>query len=127
RAGLSRALPRGPGTRRGPHRYRLGAGRPRAFPGDRCRSPLEVGVGQRGGRAAVAWSGSGSVAATCQRAAPGVASHGLAPHTVNLAEWWGHLLARLRRQIELTADPELIKLLNELQRYPVGRNAKPPS
>src|SRR5215472_14459643 len=38
-----------------------------------------------------------------------------------------HLLARLRRQIELTADPDLIKLLNELQRYPVARSAKPPS
>src|SRR6516164_1267377 len=36
---------------------------------------------------------------------------GLAPRTVNLAEWRAHLLARLRRQIELTADPELIKLL----------------
>src|SRR5215469_4167760 len=74
RAGLSRALPRGPGTRRGPHRYRLGAGRPRALPGDRCRSPLEVGGSQRGSRAAVARSGSGSAAATCQCAARGVAS-----------------------------------------------------
>jgi len=36
-------------------------------------------------------------------------------------------LARLRHQIELTADPELIKLLNELQRYPAARSAKPPS
>jgi len=53
--------------------------------------------------------------------------NGLAPRTVNLAEWRAHLLARLRRQIELTADPELIKLLNELQRYPVPRSAKPPS
>ena len=30
--------------------------------------------------------------------------NGLAPRTVNLAEWRAHLLARLRRQIELTAD-----------------------
>ena len=52
--------------------------------------------------------------------------NGLAPRTVNLAEWRAHLLARLRHQIELTADPELIKLLNELQRYPVARSAKPP-
>jgi hypothetical protein len=42
----------------------------------------------------------------------------LAPRTVNLAEWRAHLLARLRRQIELTADPDLIELLNELQKYP---------
>jgi len=53
--------------------------------------------------------------------------NGLAPRTVNLAEWRAHLLARLRRQIELTADPHLIKLLNELERYPVTRSAKPPS
>ena len=53
--------------------------------------------------------------------------NGLAPRTVNLAEWRAHLLARLRRQIELTADPDLIKLLNELERYPVTRSAKPPS
>src|SRR5215467_11670524 len=53
--------------------------------------------------------------------------NGLAPRTVNLAEWRAHLLARLSRQIELTADAELIKLLNELQRYPAARSAKPPS
>ena len=32
---------------------------------------------------------------------------GLAPRTVNLAEWCGHLLERLHRQCEATADPEL--------------------
>src|SRR5581483_7599013 len=30
---------------------------------------------------------------------------GLAPRIVNLAEWRAHLLARVRRQIDLTADP----------------------
>src|SRR6201987_3207851 len=35
---------------------------------------------------------------------------GLAPRTVNLGEWCGHLLERLHRQCEATADPELIKL-----------------
>jgi transcriptional regulator with XRE-family HTH domain len=45
---------------------------------------------------------------------------GLAPRIANLAEWRGHLLARLRRQIELTADPVLIELLAELQGYPGG-------
>ena len=53
--------------------------------------------------------------------------NGLAPRTVNLAEWRAHLLARLRRQIELTADPDLIKLLDELQKYPAARSTKPPS
>jgi transcriptional regulator with XRE-family HTH domain len=43
---------------------------------------------------------------------------GLAPRTVNLAEWRGHLLARLRRQVELSADPALIELLRELESYP---------
>jgi transcriptional regulator with XRE-family HTH domain len=43
---------------------------------------------------------------------------GLAPRIVNLAEWRSHLLARLRRQIEVTADPVLEELLNELCGYP---------
>jgi transcriptional regulator with XRE-family HTH domain len=46
---------------------------------------------------------------------------GLAPRIVNLSEWRTHLLARLRRQIELTADRELIDLLRELERYPTPR------
>ena len=36
---------------------------------------------------------------------------GLAPRIVNLGEWRSHLLARLRHQIELTADQVLIALL----------------
>src|SRR6201998_1695978 len=39
----------------------------------------------------------------------------LAARTVNIAEWGGHLLERLRRQCETTADPGLIKLYNELK------------
>src|SRR5215475_8348819 len=42
----------------------------------------------------------------------------LAPRTVNLAEWCGHLLERLHRQCEATADPELIKLYQDLKSYP---------
>ncbi|MGY3357715.1 hypothetical protein ACVWZK_004378 [Bradyrhizobium sp. GM0.4] len=42
----------------------------------------------------------------------------LAPRTVNLAEWCGHLLERLHRQCEAAADPELIKLYNDLKSYP---------
>src|SRR5215831_19798943 len=33
---------------------------------------------------------------------------GMAPRIVNLAEWRAHLLFRVRRQIEITADPVLI-------------------
>lgn len=44
---------------------------------------------------------------------------GLAPMTVNLAEWCGHLLERLRRQIDATADAQLIKLYGELKEYPI--------
>ena len=43
---------------------------------------------------------------------------GLAPRIVNLAEWRAHLLLRLRRQIDLTGDPELIELQRELNGYP---------
>ena len=44
---------------------------------------------------------------------------GLAPRIVNFAEWRTHLLARLRRQIEATADAVLAELFEELSRYPV--------
>jgi transcriptional regulator with XRE-family HTH domain len=43
---------------------------------------------------------------------------GVAPRIVNLAEWRGHILERLRRQVELTADPGLIELMAELRSYP---------
>jgi transcriptional regulator with XRE-family HTH domain len=44
---------------------------------------------------------------------------GLAPRIVNLAEWRSHLIARLRRQIDATADSVLAELLNELSAYPM--------
>jgi transcriptional regulator with XRE-family HTH domain len=43
---------------------------------------------------------------------------GLSPRIANLPEWRAHLLERLRRQIEVSADPRLIALLGELQSYP---------
>jgi transcriptional regulator with XRE-family HTH domain len=43
---------------------------------------------------------------------------GIAPQILNLGEWRGHLLGRLRRQVALTADPELADLLAELADYP---------
>ena len=39
----------------------------------------------------------------------------LAPRTVNLAEWCSHLLERLHRQCEATADPELLKLYSRAE------------
>jgi transcriptional regulator with XRE-family HTH domain len=50
---------------------------------------------------------------------------GLAPRTVNLAEWCGHLLERLHRQCEATADPELMKLYQELKSYPIPARSAP--
>jgi hypothetical protein len=49
----------------------------------------------------------------------------LAPRTVNVAEWCGHLLERLHRQCETTADPELLKLYHELRAYPIPARATP--
>jgi len=43
---------------------------------------------------------------------------GLASRIANLPEWRGHLLARLGRQVTLTADPVLVELVEELRRYP---------
>ena len=49
---------------------------------------------------------------------------GLATRIVNLAQWSSHLLARLRRQIDATADPVLAELLSELESYPVPSENK---
>ena len=51
---------------------------------------------------------------------------GLAPHILNLNEWRVHIFARLERQIEATADTELIALLEELRTYPGGGAHAPP-
>jgi transcriptional regulator with XRE-family HTH domain len=45
---------------------------------------------------------------------------GLAPHIVNLGEWRGHLLERVRRRVESTGDEQLRELLAELRGYPGG-------
>ena len=44
---------------------------------------------------------------------------GIAPRIVNLAEWCAHLLERVHRQCEATADPALIALHEELRGYPI--------
>lgn len=46
---------------------------------------------------------------------------GLAPRIENFSEWRAHLLERLRQQIELSADPKLIELFEELRRYPAPK------
>jgi transcriptional regulator with XRE-family HTH domain len=43
---------------------------------------------------------------------------GVAPRILNLGEWRAHLLARLRRQVLATHDPQLTTLLAELRGYP---------
>ncbi|HLS84909.1 MAG TPA: helix-turn-helix transcriptional regulator [Burkholderiales bacterium] len=48
---------------------------------------------------------------------------GLAPVIENFAEWRAHLLSRLRRQVELTADPALSALLAEVAGYPAPDDA----
>lgn len=45
---------------------------------------------------------------------------GLAPRIANLAEWRAHLLERLRRQVDVSADPVLSELLKELHGYPAS-------
>ena len=48
---------------------------------------------------------------------------GLAPRIVNLGQWRAHIFARLRRQIEISADPVLIALLEELTAYPAPEHS----
>jgi transcriptional regulator with XRE-family HTH domain len=48
---------------------------------------------------------------------------GVAPRIVNLGEWRAHLLGRLRREVAVTADPDLSALLDELREYPCDDTA----
>ena len=45
---------------------------------------------------------------------------GIASRIVNLPEWRAHVLARLARDVEITADATLNDLLTELRTYPGG-------
>jgi transcriptional regulator with XRE-family HTH domain len=47
--------------------------------------------------------------------------NGLAPRIANLSQWRAIQLARLRRQVEVTADPALARLLDEVNAYPIVR------
>ena len=48
----------------------------------------------------------------------GLHPRGLAPRIANFGEWRAHLLARLRRQIDVTGDPVLVGLIEEIGNYP---------
>lgn len=48
---------------------------------------------------------------------------GMAPRIVNWHAWRAHLLARLQRQIEASADPALVALHDELAAYPAPQHA----
>jgi len=50
---------------------------------------------------------------------------GMAPRIANLAEWRAHTLARLRHDIDLTADPVLVELLREVSSYPAPVSNRP--
>jgi transcriptional regulator with XRE-family HTH domain len=50
---------------------------------------------------------------------------GVARRVINLGEWRAHLLARLRRQVALTADDRLAELLEELEAYPGPEDEAP--
>jgi transcriptional regulator with XRE-family HTH domain len=50
---------------------------------------------------------------------------GLAPRIENLAEWRAHILERLRRQLDATADAVLAALLEELHGYPAPVSRAP--
>jgi len=49
---------------------------------------------------------------------------GLAPRIENLGEWRRHILARLRQQIDASADDDLIELHRELSSYPTPANRR---
>jgi transcriptional regulator with XRE-family HTH domain len=44
---------------------------------------------------------------------------GLAARIINLAEWRGHIIHRLRRQIDVTGDSVLADLVEEVRDYPM--------
>jgi transcriptional regulator with XRE-family HTH domain len=50
---------------------------------------------------------------------------GAAPRIENLAEWKAHLLHRVRKQFEVSADPALLDLMEELRGYPAPPPVQP--
>jgi transcriptional regulator with XRE-family HTH domain len=52
---------------------------------------------------------------------------GLAPRILNLSEWRAYAFRRLRRAINLTADPVLVELLREIQSFPEAASPAEPA
>jgi len=52
----------------------------------------------------------------------GLHPDGIAPRIINFPELRSHLIARLRQQIDVTADPILRQLLSEILSYPMPTN-----
>jgi transcriptional regulator with XRE-family HTH domain len=52
---------------------------------------------------------------------------GLANRIANLAEWHSHVVSRLRRQIDLTADPALEEILAEIKSYRPAQESHSPT
>jgi transcriptional regulator with XRE-family HTH domain len=52
---------------------------------------------------------------------------GLAPRIINLREWRDHILHRLRQQIDVSAEPTLQNLYDELAGYPIPVSKAPPA
>ena len=50
---------------------------------------------------------------------------GLAARIRNFREWRAHVLGRLVHQIDISADPVMLRLLEELKSYPVPPGSKP--
>jgi transcriptional regulator with XRE-family HTH domain len=55
----------------------------------------------------------------------GLHPQGLAPTLVNLGRWKQHFLERLERQVAVSGDGELAKLLEEVRAYPVADDEQP--
>jgi len=49
---------------------------------------------------------------------------GLARRIVNYREWRAHMVARLHQQVEISADPVLLSLLDEVSQYPIPDEAE---
>jgi transcriptional regulator with XRE-family HTH domain len=49
---------------------------------------------------------------------------GVAPRVVNYMEWRTHIVERLSRQLEMTADTGIADLLEEIRGYPVSNEAR---
>ncbi|MCI0616424.1 helix-turn-helix transcriptional regulator [bacterium] len=52
---------------------------------------------------------------------------GLGPRIANAVQWRSHLLSRLKRQIDVTTDPILVQLFEELSNYPIVGGNNPES